>query len=152
MSGVLASSNLTREAIRSDPSLFEGDVPVEQQVERILVGVRVLFGLGLASMLVCIVLDVALLVGNAKSWPRPLLAWVIGYSVVTAGTIGFGLYMTVIMMVTADDSPELWFFIVCQLAAGAIFIYLILVVYSYYRVLREREEGGAYTMQQLAAA
>ena len=152
MGGILGSPDLVRAAIREDPALLDGDGPEEEQVEQMLLGIRVLFGLGLADMLICAALDIGLLVGNSKSWPRPLLAWTVGYSLTVAGMIGFGLYLAVLMVATADRSPDIWFFIVCQLLMGGVGIYLVMVVYSYYRVLRERETGGGYSLQPMTTA
>ena len=144
--GILASPDfpdLFRETIRNDTSLFEDGQPVEEKVEEILHEFRVLFGVLLATAVVRALADIALLVASCKSWPRPMLVWVIVYSLATPVNIGYGLYME-----ASDTSPDLWF-IVCLLGAGVVFIYLIMVVFSYYKVLQERENGGAYTLHQM---
>ena len=151
MAALLASPNLLREAVVGDPELFEDDEPVEVQVEQILRGVYILFGVGLAAMVVCAVLDIALIVATKRKYPRPLLVWSVWYSLVVVGNIGFGLYVAVLAVATSDSSSELWTFILSQLAAGGTGIYFVMAVFSYYRVLREQDNGG-YRLQRMTTA
>ncbi|KAF0293553.1 hypothetical protein FJT64_008692 [Amphibalanus amphitrite] len=149
---VLASPSAIRAAVMEDPSILDDDEPAEEQLREIVQGVHVLFGLGLASAIVCLVMDVALLVAFKKDRPRPMFVWCIWYSLVSAGMIGYSLYMTVLMIATSDTSPDLWFHIMTMLASGGTGIYFILVVNSYHRILKERGNGGGYFLQPVTTA